>query len=100
MERNFLQPINTRLQFWLEKDLSSQVHVSAKHWLTVYLTALGNIGHPASIKQVQIFLDNVDDSYIKTKAVYVLKRMTVSRSSENIPINKWSGVDRQNRWDR
>jgi len=65
------------------------------HWKVTYLTALGNIGHPTVIPVVQQLMDNLVNPFVKVHAVFVLKRLIVSRSNQNIrETTKVHGVDR------
>ena len=65
-----------------------------KHFAATYLTALGNLGVPEVIPIVQNILDEENNPYYKVKAIFALKHLIVSRSSQNIPVNEIRGVDR------
>lgn len=48
----------------------------------VYITALGNIGHPRIVKVVQMILDDSNDPIEKSKAIFALKNVVVSKEAE------------------
>jgi hypothetical protein len=50
------------------------------HWKFVYLTAVGNIGHPAVLPILQKYMDNVQNPLVKTRVILALRHMIVSRS--------------------
>lgn len=96
VEREYLKPLLEQAQYWVEQ-VQRENNDSAKHWLTVYMTTLGNIGHPAIVEKVQNWLNDLDDTYSKVKVLFALRRMTISRQSVNIPVGTFAGVDRKNR---
>jgi hypothetical protein len=69
----------------LEKIIFTEDTEVNMHWKVVYLTAIGNIGHPGVIPLVQKCMDNIVNPFIKVKAVFALKHMIVSRQCQNIP---------------
>jgi hypothetical protein len=52
------------------------------HWKLVYLTAVGNIGHPAILPHLQKYMDNVQNPIVKTRVILALKHMLVARSHQ------------------
>jgi hypothetical protein len=79
----------------LQKHMEKQSkEPQEKHWAITHLTALGNLGVPEAIPVVQQILDDETDPYIKVKAIFALKHLVVSRSSNNIPETEFRGVDR------
>jgi hypothetical protein len=65
-----------------------------KHFIVVYLNALGNLGIPEVVPVVQRILDDSNDPYIQTQAIFALKGLLISRQSENIPVEQLHSVDR------
>lgn len=78
-------------------EVKRNVHVEgqqAKKAATLYLMALGNLGTPSAIPVVQEILDRSQDPYIKTEAIYALKRLVVSKDAQNRNIENGKIVDR------
>jgi hypothetical protein len=84
---DFLPYYKRQLQRFLKDE-------SDNHWQAVYLVALGNIGHPQVIPIVQEILDDSNDPYVKTKAIFALKHLIVSREVQNYRDEKYNKVDR------
>jgi hypothetical protein len=79
------------------QHLEKQLELGApenKHWIVVYLNALGNLGVPEVVPVVQKILDDSIDPYIKTQAIFALKGLLISRQAENIPAEGIQAVDR------
>lgn len=81
------------VDYFVQK-LNESLNKSGNHWTNVYLTALGNIGHPRVVKVVQRILDDSNDPIEKSKAIFALKHVIVSREAENTPDDDDNQVDR------
>lgn len=79
---------------YFEKELEQALSKDSIYWASVYLTAMGNLGHPKTTYVVQKVLDRVENPEIKSKAIFALKNVIVSRSSENLPSESVNKVDR------
>jgi hypothetical protein len=79
---------------YFERKLDETFKQSGNHFTNVYLAALGNIGHPRVVNVVQKVLDDSNDVLEKTKAIFALKNVIVSREAENTPNNDDNQVDR------
>lgn len=89
VQRQFVPFFVQNLENHLEK-----AEPQDKHYIVTYLNALGNLGVPEVVPQVQRILDESIDPYIKTQAVFALKGLLVSRQAENIPTDGQQSVDR------
>jgi len=89
VQRNFVPYFVQHVQKHL--DLGAPEN---KHWIVVYLNALGNLGVPEVVPVVQRILDDSIDPYIKTQAIFALKGLLQSRQAENIPAEGMQAVDR------
>ena len=80
-------------EYFVQK-LEESLPKSGYHWTSVYLTALGNFGHPRLYKIVQKVLDDSNDPYEKAKAIFALRFVVVPRDAENTPRDDVNQVDR------
>lgn len=76
------------------QKLKESLKTKGNHWTHVYITALGNIGHPRIVNVVQKILDDSNDPIEKSKAIYALKNVIISRQAEKTPRNDDNQVDR------
>jgi hypothetical protein len=88
-----VQDTTQYFEYFVNK-LNEALRSNGNHWTNVYLTALGNIGHPRVVKVVQRVLDDSNDPIEKAKAIYALKNVIVSREAENTPDDDVNQVDR------
>jgi len=79
---------------YFTQKLNEYLKKSGNHWVSVYLAALGNIGHPRVVKTVQQILDDSNDPIEKSKAIFALKNVIRSRQAENTPKDDDNQVDR------
>jgi len=75
----------------LEKHIESE-NTENTHWKNVFMTALGNIGHPRVIPVVQRHMDKLVNPFVKVHAVYMLKHLIVARTHVHLPELKIHGV--------
>jgi len=66
----------------LERIMKTEEQTENTHWKLVYLTALGNIGHPATLPVIQRYMDNVQNTVVKTRVIFALKHMIIARSHQ------------------
>lgn len=76
----------------LEKYIESE-NKEDTHWKNLYMTALGNIGHPRVIPVVQRLMDKIVNPFFKVRVVYMLKHLIVARNHLNRPEFTFHGID-------
>lgn len=76
----------------LEKYVESE-NKEDTHWKDVYMTALGNIGHPKIIPVVQKLMDKIVNPFIRVKVVLMFKHLIVSRTHERRQELEFHGID-------
>lgn len=93
VQRNFVQHFVQQVEKHFDQQQGDPAP-EQKHWIVVYLNALGNLGVPEVVPVVQRILDDSTDPYIKTQAIFALKGLLQSRQQENIPAEGIQAVDR------
>lgn len=67
----------------LDAIIKTEDQIENTHWKLVYLTAIGNIGHPVVLPILEKYMDNVQNTVVRTRVILALKHMLVARFSEN-----------------
>lgn len=68
----------------LEKVIVSE-NKEDSHWKNLWMTVLGNIGHPRVIPVVQRLMDTLVNPFHKVRVIYMLKHLIVARTSVVVP---------------